>query len=122
VTQLVISPETRAQIRRYFYAEHWKVGTIASQLGVHPDMVRNAIETERFRNVRLPRPSTVDPYLEFTILADATHGTANVTVTTSAGSAGPLSFSITRIVPAVNIDRARYHRRSNSLQRTSVYG
>jgi transposase len=61
----MISPETHAQIRRYFYVEHWKVGTIASELGVHPDTVRNAIEAERFRNVRPPRPSLVDPYLEF---------------------------------------------------------
>ena len=38
----MISPEIRAQIRRYFYAEHWKIGTIASELGVHPDAVRNA--------------------------------------------------------------------------------
>ena len=30
----MISPETRVQIRRYFYAEHWKIGTIASELGV----------------------------------------------------------------------------------------
>ena len=43
----MISPETRAQIRRYFYAEHWKIGTIARELGVHPDAVRNAIETQR---------------------------------------------------------------------------
>jgi transposase len=61
----MISPETRAQIRRYFYVEHWKVGTIARELEVHPDTVRNAIEAERFRNVRPPRPSLVDPYLEF---------------------------------------------------------
>jgi DNA-binding transcriptional LysR family regulator len=40
----MIDSETRAQIRRYFYAEHWKVGTIARELGVHPDAVRNAIE------------------------------------------------------------------------------
>src|SRR6202453_3069204 len=61
----MISPETRAQIRRYFYAEHWKVGTIASELGVHADTVRNAIESERFRNPRPLRPSIVDPYTEF---------------------------------------------------------
>jgi hypothetical protein len=30
----MISPEIRAQIRRYFYVEHWKIGTIASELGV----------------------------------------------------------------------------------------
>lgn len=61
----MISPETRARIRRYFYAEHWKIGTIARELKVHPDAVRNAIEAERFRNVRPARPSLVDPYLEF---------------------------------------------------------
>jgi hypothetical protein len=35
----MISPETRVQIRRYFYAEHWKIGTIARELNVHPDAV-----------------------------------------------------------------------------------
>src|SRR5580658_4094552 len=61
----MISPETRAQIRRYFYAEHWKVGTIASELGVHPDAVRNAIEAERFKSMQPMRASLVDPYAEF---------------------------------------------------------
>jgi transposase len=61
----MISPETRAQIRRYFYAEHWKVGTIAAQLGVHPDAVRNAIETQRLGGAQPLRPSIVDPYLAF---------------------------------------------------------
>src|SRR5246127_1565554 len=61
----MISPETRAQIRRYFYAEHWKVGTIASQLGVHPDTVRNAIESGRFHSTPTLRASIVDPYTDF---------------------------------------------------------
>jgi transposase len=61
----MISPETRAQIRRHFYAEHWKVGTIAHELGVHSDTVRNAIEAERFRSTQPLRPSLVDPYAEF---------------------------------------------------------
>src|ERR1017187_9400891 len=65
VRYLMISPETRAQIRRYFYVEHWKVGTIASQLGVHPDTVRNAIESERFKNSKPLGVSIVDPYIEF---------------------------------------------------------
>src|SRR5256885_552615 len=30
----MISPETRVQICRYFYAEHWKIGTIAQALDV----------------------------------------------------------------------------------------
>ena len=61
----MISPETHAQIRRYFYAEHWKVGTIASELGLHADTVRNAIEAERFRGTRPIQPSIVDPWLGF---------------------------------------------------------
>jgi len=62
----MISPEIRAQIRRYFYAEHWKVGTIAQSLGVHPDAVRLAIEVERLqsRTARV-RPRRLDPYLPF---------------------------------------------------------
>lgn len=62
----MIDPETRTQIRRYFYAEHWKVGTIARELGVHPDTVRNAIEAQRLGPGGRPvRPSMVDPYLAF---------------------------------------------------------
>jgi transposase len=61
----MISPETRAQIRRYFYAEHWKIGTIASELSVHPDTVRNAIESERFHNTPPLRASIIDPYGDF---------------------------------------------------------
>jgi transposase len=61
----MIDPETRAQIRRYFYAEHWKVGTIARELGVHPDAVRHAIETQRLGGAYPVRASVVDPYLGF---------------------------------------------------------
>jgi transposase len=61
----MISPETRVQIRRYFYAEHWKIGTIARELGVHPDTVRQAVESERFHRGMPLGPSLADPYLEF---------------------------------------------------------
>ena len=61
----MISPEARAQIRRYFYVEHWKIGTIASELNVHPDAVRNAIESERFNRTQPLRASVVDPYIGF---------------------------------------------------------
>ena len=39
----MISDEQRAKIRRLFFAEHWKVGTIAAELGVHHDTVHHAI-------------------------------------------------------------------------------
>ena len=61
----MIPPETRVEIRRYFYAEHWTIGTIAHELGVHPDTVRGAIESERFQSSQPLRPSLTDPYIEF---------------------------------------------------------
>jgi hypothetical protein len=59
----MIDPEVRVQIRRYFYAEHWKVGTIAQALGVHPDTVKRAIEVERFHRAEQLRATLLDPYL-----------------------------------------------------------
>lgn len=35
--------ELQAEVRRLFFAEHWKVGTIATQLGIHHDAVQRAI-------------------------------------------------------------------------------
>jgi transposase len=53
------------EIRRLFFAEHWRVGTIGTQLGVHPDTVRRALETDRFARPAVVRPSLVDPYRAF---------------------------------------------------------
>jgi len=61
----MIPPEQIAEIRRLFYAEHWKVGTIATQLGVHPDTVRSALETDRFNRAKRLRPTKLDPYIDF---------------------------------------------------------
>jgi len=61
----MIDPEVRVQIRRYFYAEHWKIGTIAQALGLHPDTVRRAIEVERFHRAEQLRATMLDPYLPF---------------------------------------------------------
>ena len=61
----MIEPELRVQIRHYFFAEHWKVGTIAAELKLHPDTVRRAIEVNRVQRVLQLRASIVDPYLPF---------------------------------------------------------
>lgn len=61
----MIAAELRAEIRRLFYAEHWRVGTIVAALGVHADTVRRAVEVERFQAVARPRPTKLDPYLPF---------------------------------------------------------
>jgi len=61
----MVSPETCVQIRNYFYAEHWRIGTIARELGIHPDAVRHAIGSGDFNRSSPLRPSIIDPYLEF---------------------------------------------------------
>lgn len=61
----MIDMETRAQIRRWFYAEHWKIGTIARELGLHPETVGSAVETDRFNNTKTLRHSATDPYADF---------------------------------------------------------
>jgi transposase len=62
---LMIDQETRARIRHLFYAEHWKLGTIARELVLHPDTVRIAVDTERFNSNKTMRPSATDPYAGF---------------------------------------------------------
>jgi transposase len=63
----MISAELIANIRRLFFAEHWKIGTIAAQLDLHPDTVRGAIESYRFnlKRAAVMRASLTDPYLDF---------------------------------------------------------
>jgi transposase len=61
----MLNLETQAHIRHLFYAEHWKIGTIAEQLGVHHDAVRHAIQTDSFHRDLVLRPCITDPYLEF---------------------------------------------------------
>lgn len=61
----MISIELIANIRRLFYAEHWKIGTIAAQLDLHPDTVRAAIEAHRFSRGSACRAKASDPYLDF---------------------------------------------------------
>jgi transposase len=62
----MISDEQRATIRRLFFAEHWKVGTIAAELGVHHDAVHHAIESRSFLTPSLRlRAQMLDPYRDF---------------------------------------------------------
>jgi transposase len=62
----MITPEQHAEIRRLYYGEHWKVGTIAAALGVHHETVRAAIvhDTQGVRRGTC-RATQIDPYLPF---------------------------------------------------------
>ncbi len=62
----MITPEQHAEIRRLYFGEHWKVGTIAAALGVHHDTVRAAIAHDTRALPRgLCRPTQLDLYLPF---------------------------------------------------------
>ena len=59
----MISNEVRARIRRLYFGEHWKVGTIATELGLHHETVTRALELDtRTPPLRRVVASIVDPY------------------------------------------------------------
>jgi len=62
----MITPEQHAEIRRLYYGEHWKVGTIAAALGVHHETVRAALvnDTQGMRRGTC-RATQLDSYLPF---------------------------------------------------------
>ena len=61
---MAISQEVKANILRYHHVEKWRVGTIASQLGVHHSTVKRVLsETGVDKNRVLVRGSIIDPFL-----------------------------------------------------------
>jgi transposase len=63
----MISDEVTVRIRRLFYAEHWPVGTIAAELGVHHTTVVRALNRAQLvgTSVRRIPSSGLDPYKPF---------------------------------------------------------
>ncbi len=63
----MITPEVTARIRRLYYAEHWRIGTIATALGVHHTTVVRALNREQLVGAVMRRvPSSgLDPYKPF---------------------------------------------------------
>jgi len=62
---MTVSDVIEAEIRRLFFAEHWPVGTIARQLGVHEDVVRRIVGLLSPNRVFPTQPSLVAPYAPF---------------------------------------------------------
>lgn len=64
-----ISAERRAAILRYFFTEHWRVGTIARQLGVHHSTVERVLHEAGVarEQQRVRRRSMLDPYVPFLV-------------------------------------------------------
>ena len=62
---MTVDVRIEAEIRRLFYAEHFRVGTIATQLGVHHDVVRRVVGVLAPGRMPPPRPSMVLPFAGF---------------------------------------------------------
>jgi len=103
----MIPSELRSRIRRLFFAEHWKIGTIAAELGLHRDTVEHAIEPQRFVNVAYrPTASILDPYKDFVRVTLETHPRLRATRVLEmisqrgyAGSVWPLRRFVRRVRP-----------------------
>ena len=54
---MALDDELKAQILRYHFVEHWRVGTIASQLGVHHLSRAERNQTKGRSKTLPPRPS-----------------------------------------------------------------
>lgn len=62
----MIDAEVEARIRRLFFAEHFKVGTIVSELSLHRDIVLRVIGAEHFmRGLSVERSPSLEPYTGF---------------------------------------------------------
>lgn len=59
----MIDEKTEAKIRRLFFAEHFKVGTISTQLGLHHSVVTRVIGTDQMVSKTKVFPSALDPFI-----------------------------------------------------------
>jgi IS30 family transposase len=63
---MTILPDLEAQILRYYHAEYWRIGTIATQLGVHHGTVSRVLAQAGLPSASVSRrASQIDPYLPF---------------------------------------------------------
>lgn len=77
---MTVSHEVEAEIRRLAHAEGWPPGTIATQLGVHHDVVERVLDAENAApKERPPRPSKLDPYKPFIVRKLDEHPTLRAT-------------------------------------------
>ena len=62
---MTTTTDITAEIIRLHFAEHWRVGTIAGQLGVHADVVRRVLGIGEVSTSGTPRPRLCDPFRDF---------------------------------------------------------
>ena len=62
---MALTPETETEILRRHHADHWPVGTIATQLNLHRDSVARVLSQAGLPLTPASRASAIDPYLPF---------------------------------------------------------
>ncbi len=62
---MTIDPELEAKILRLHLVEHWRVGTISKQVGLHHSTVERVLTTSGVPVVKQLRPTMADPYMPF---------------------------------------------------------
>jgi transposase len=60
-----VSKEVEVEIRRLHFGEHWPVGTVATQLKVHVDVVKRVLGLLESRPSSALRPRAIDAYVAF---------------------------------------------------------
>jgi transposase len=64
---MTVSADVEAEIRRLHIAEGWPVGTIASQLGVHHDVVERVLGLQVLPDEPVARPPLLAPFQGFIV-------------------------------------------------------
>jgi hypothetical protein len=65
---MTINKDIEAKILRYHFVEKWRIGTIATQLGIHHGVVDRVLSQAGLPKIeRTQRTSMLTPYLPFII-------------------------------------------------------
>ena len=62
---MTVSDEVQAEIRRLFYVEHWKLHAIATQLQIHPDVVKRVSGVLSEKRLAKSPEATLLPFHDF---------------------------------------------------------
>lgn len=61
----MMTPEEITEVKRLFFGEHWKIGTISTFLYRHPDAIKRAVNVESFLRKGRTVARKIDPFVEF---------------------------------------------------------
>ena len=63
----MIPSSQKAEVIRLYHAEHWKIGTISRQLGLHHGTIERILYQEGLITPSAKRQTMIEPYLDFVL-------------------------------------------------------